>query len=68
MQAYIDGVKVWEKDVASDGTAWSHVLVDVTSVLAGKEQAVLELRLYEQNPVTDYNVYTYWDEVKLVTD
>ncbi len=67
MQAYIDNVKVWEKDVASDGVGWSKVSVNITPYLAGKENAVLKLQLYEQNPVTNLQVETNWDDIKLVT-
>lgn len=65
MQAWIDGVKVWEKDVASDGTAWEKVSVNISPYVAGKEHVVLEFKLVEANPVTNLNVYTYWDDVKL---
>jgi len=47
-QVVVDGVVVWERDVAGGTTAWQSVHLDLTSALAGKLTANIMFRVYDK--------------------
>jgi hypothetical protein len=62
LQVLIDGVVVWQEDVAT-WMDWHQSSVNLTSALAGKTTATLELRLYEQAGVGNFHVSGWFDSL-----
>jgi hypothetical protein len=64
-QAFVGGVQVWTRDVASEDTAWyTTAPVDITSHLTNGS-ATLLIRLYEKAGVSNYAVTARFDDVTL---
>jgi hypothetical protein len=64
-QVLVAGDTVWQRDVASDGTAWyTSRRLDLTPYLA-RGQAQLILRLYEKSGVSNYRVSVRFDDISL---
>ncbi|MFC5403102.1 hypothetical protein [Cohnella soli] len=55
-QVVVDGVVVWERDVAGGTTAWQSVHLDLTSALAEKLTANIVFRVYDKQGVTWFPV------------
>ena len=67
MQALVDNNIVWQQDVVGD-SAWTHVIKNVTSQVAGKDSVTIRLRLYCNHNINDeqyIELFTYWDDVTL---
>jgi len=61
MQLLVDGVVVWERDVATgDSADWQNVSLDLTSRLTGKSTAVFTFRVYDKAGVNNFGVNTDW--------
>jgi PKD repeat protein len=68
-QALLDGVVVWEDDVAQN-EGWDHVSLDVAAQVEGKESVELGFRVVSETAVTDpetqlIELDVYWDDVIL---
>ncbi|GGP52041.1 hypothetical protein [Saccharothrix coeruleofusca] len=64
-QALVAGTRVWQRDVASEGTDWyTSAPKDLTPYLTGGS-ATLTLRLYEAKGVGNYRVVARFDDVLL---
>lgn len=64
-QALVAGVKVWERDVASEGTDWyTSTPVEVAQHMVNGA-AALTIRLYEKAGVANYNVIARVDDIGL---
>jgi hypothetical protein len=55
-QVTIDGVVVWEEDVARGSNAWKTVEVDVTRWVEGKINPTLAFRLFDKKGVSNFGV------------
>ena len=55
-QLLVDGVVVWEKDVAGGTDTWNKVTVDVTRHVQGKAQVTLAFRLFDKKAVSNFGV------------
>jgi hypothetical protein len=65
-QALVNGVLLWEQDVASDDTDWHTTpLLDLSPFLQGTGSATLTFRLFERRGVSNYQVVASMDEVML---
>ena|GEM_PF-2050613 len=66
-QVLIDGVVVWEKDVADDASGtWYNESVDITAQAAGKSNVVVTLRVFEKKSNGgNYSVNVNWDDVSI---
>lgn len=66
-QVLIDDVVVWEADTSVDpANTWIDASVDVTSYLAGKDKAVIKLRLLDKiSTGGNYSVNVWWDNVSI---
>lgn len=62
LQVLVDGVVVWQEDVAT-WMDWHQSTVNLTTALAGKTTATLELRLYEQAGVGNFHVSGWFDSL-----
>src|SRR5690242_6199228 len=64
-QAYVNGTLFWQRDVASEDTAWyTSAPVDVAPSLSGGT-GTLDLRLLEQAGVGNYQVNVSFDDLQL---
>lgn len=63
MQVLVDGVVVWQEDVAT-WQGWHQTTVNLATALAGKTSAVLTLRLYEAAGVGNFHVSAWFDELQ----
>lgn len=63
LQVLVDGVVVWQEDVAT-WQDWHQTTVNLTSALAGKSTAVLTLRLYEAAGVGNFHVSAWFDSLQ----
>ncbi|WP_367129351.1 hypothetical protein [Saccharothrix sp. HUAS TT1] len=64
-QALIGGTKVWERDIASEGTDWyTSSPRDLTPYLTNGV-GTLTLRLYEAKGVANYRVLVRFDDIRL---
>ncbi|WP_229750690.1 hypothetical protein [Paenibacillus nasutitermitis] len=66
-QVLIDGVVVWEKDVADDDSGtWYNESVDITSQASGKSNVVVTLRVFEKKSNGgNYSVNVNWDDISI---
>jgi hypothetical protein len=55
-QLLVNGVVVWEKDVAGGTDTWNKVTVDVTRHVQGKAQVTLAFRLFDKQAVGNFGV------------
>jgi hypothetical protein len=56
-QLLVDGVVVWEEDVAGGISAWQDIQVDVTSQVLGKTNVTLAFRLLDKKGVSNFGVH-----------
>jgi hypothetical protein len=56
-QLLIDGVVVWEEDVAGGKSGWREIELDVTSQVRGKSSVVLTFRLFDKQGVSNFGVH-----------
>ena len=56
-QLLVDGVVVWEQDVAGGPAAWRTVTVDVTERVRGKTEVALAFRLFDKKAVSNFGVH-----------
>lgn len=66
-QVLVDGVVVWEKDVADDASGtWFNESVNITAQASGKSNAVITLRVFEKKSNGgNYSVSVNWDDVSI---
>jgi hypothetical protein len=64
-QVLVAGRKIWERDVARDGTAWYRTRRLEVGPLLARGPARLILRLYEKAGVSNYPVRVRFDDVTL---
>ncbi len=55
-QVLIDGVVVWEEDVAGGSPAWREVSVDVTEQARGRTHVTVALRLIDKKGVSNFGM------------
>jgi hypothetical protein len=64
-QVLVNGEVVWSQDVATDGTDWRTIRVNVTEQVANKNAVTVTLRLYEQKGVTSFHANVWFDDVQI---
>ncbi|MBP1993164.1 hypothetical protein [Paenibacillus eucommiae] len=66
-QVLVDGVVVWEKDVADDAAGtWYNESVDITAQVSGKSNAVIKLRVIDKKSNGgNYSVSVNWDDLAI---
>jgi len=63
-QLLVDGVVVWEEDVAGGQATWRKITVDVTLQVRGKSSVTLAFRLLDKKAVSNFGVRWHLDGLR----
>jgi hypothetical protein len=63
-QLLVDGVVVWEEDVAGGSPAWRKIAVDVTEHVRGRTSVIIAFRLFDTQAVSNFGVRWHLSELR----
>ena len=63
-QLLVDGVVVWEDDVAGGTFAWRKITVDVTEHVRGRTRVTVALRLFDKKGVSNFGMRWHLSELR----
>jgi hypothetical protein len=63
-QLLVDGVVVWEEDVAGGAAAWRKITLDVTEHVRGRAGVAIAFRLFDKQGVSNFGVRWHLSELR----